>query len=232
MRSSSVPPSALRQVSLFATLRPEDLAALTACMRRRPYAKGQFICYQGDPGTSLYIIETGQVTISLTSPEGKELVLNRLGPGEVFGELALLDGEPRSADAVAAELSQLLLLQRADFLQVLEARPGVAITLLGVLSRRLRHLTEVAGDEAFLDVPARLAKLLLALAEPAGQHPGVAAELAMTPRLTQVALAGLLGVTRESIGIWLRRFERQGVLRRERGRILLLRPESLRQRSA
>src|SRR5688572_1826425 len=157
--------AALAQVKLFAGLAAEDLVALAANLQRRRYGKGQFIFQQGDPGLCLYLVESGKVKIASFSSEGKGLVLNLFGPGDFFGELALLDGEPRSADAVAQEPCQLLLLQRDDFMHFLEARPHVAIKLLATVSRRLRHTTQQAEDIIFFDLPARLARVLLELAE-------------------------------------------------------------------
>src|SRR5919109_3140640 len=135
---SAVNIAALAQGKLFAGLAAEDLVALAANLQRRRYGKGQFIFQQGDAGLSLYLVESGKVKIASFSSEGKGLVLNLFGPGDFFGELALLDGEPRSADAVAQEPCQLLLLQRDDFVRFVEARPRVATALLAALSRRLR----------------------------------------------------------------------------------------------
>src|SRR5947207_10517271 len=101
-------PELLAQVGLFADLSPADLVGLASLMRPRPYAKDEVIYLRGDPGTAFYVIATGKVKITLTSPDGKELILRRLGPGDFHGELALLDDEPRSADAVATEPSVLL----------------------------------------------------------------------------------------------------------------------------
>src|SRR5579884_1542327 len=143
--------TALARVSLFENLPPGELVGLAENLRRRHYTKDQIIIAQGDPGTSLFLIESGRVKICLNSPDGKELVLTVLGPGDFFGELALLDGEPRSADAVALEPSQLLLLRREDFIAFIETRPQVMLRLLTTVSRWLRHTAQVARDEAFLD---------------------------------------------------------------------------------
>jgi CRP-like cAMP-binding protein len=219
-------PSVLGQVPLFAELSADELAGLEACLRRRRCSKGEVIFLQGDPGTSLYIIESGRVKIVLTSPDGKEVILNILGPSDFFGDLALLDGEPRSADAVALEAGQLLLLQRDDFLGFVETNPGVATKLLAVLSRRLRRNAQLLQDAAFLDVPGRLARVILELAESEGQpgRPGVA----ISARLTQTELAGMIGASRESVNKWLGSYERRGLIRCERGLIIVLKPQALR----
>jgi CRP-like cAMP-binding protein len=216
--------SVLRSVNIFVDVPTADLDTLAAGLRRRRYARGQVIFTQGDPGNSLCIIEEGRVRIVVGSDEGKELVLRVLGPGDVFGELAVLDGEPRSADAVAQEPCQLLLLQRSDFLEFIEARPKVATTLLAALSRKVRLTTRQAQDVAFLDVPARVARTVLeqAVADNGG---------ASVCRLTQSELAGLVGATRESVNKWLGYYERQGLIRRQRGAVTILKPEALRRRA-
>ncbi len=223
MASSS---AVLAQIPLFAGLTADELAGLAVCLRGRPYRRGEVIFVQGDPGTSLYLIETGRVKIVLTSPEDKQVILAQLGPADFFGDLALLDGEPRSADAVAQEPSQLWLLQRNDFLRFLETRPAVATRLLAVLSRRLRRNARLLQDAAFLDIPGRLARVILDLAEAEGQPAG--AGLVVAWPLTQAELAAMVGATRESVNKWLRSYERRGLIRRERGLIVVLSPEGLR----
>lgn len=202
------------------------LARVDGCLPRRRYAKGEVIFLQGDPGTSLFIVESGRVKITLSSPEGAEVVLARLGPGDYFGELALLDGEPRSADAIAVEPSRLLLLPRDAFLHLLQSDPAFALDLLALVCRRLRQDVAVAQDVAFLDVPARLAKALLQLAESEGRP--VAEGVALATPLTQTELAGLVGATRESVNKALGCYERQGLIRRIQGGIVVLRPDELR----
>jgi CRP/FNR family transcriptional regulator, cyclic AMP receptor protein len=220
--------AALARVKLFAGLASEDLVALAANLQRRRYGKGQFIFQQGDPGLCLYLVESGKVKIASFSSEGKGLVLNLLGPGDFFGELALLDGEPRSADAVAQEPCQLLLLQRDDFMHFLEARPHVAVKLLATVSRRLRHTTQQAEDIIFFDLPARLARVLLELAE--AERTSAEEEWVITSRPTQTELAEMVGATRESINKWLGVYEEQGLIRRERNQLVILKPEALRKR--
>jgi len=216
----------LADVALFAQLPRDALDELTARVRRRRYRRGELIFVQGDPSRGLYIVSEGRVKLSLTSPEGREVILDLLGPGEVFGELALLDGEPRSTDAVAVEPSELLLLDRDEFLTYVRQRPELAIDLLSILARRLRRETQVLQDAAFVDVPARLARTILQVAEapsPSGQL--------LTPRLTQSDLAGMVGTTREALNKWLGFYENQGLIARQHGRITVLQPERLRRRT-
>jgi CRP/FNR family cyclic AMP-dependent transcriptional regulator len=219
--------SALARVPLFADLTTEELGALATSLRRRRSARGEVLFIEGDPGDSLYIIEEGRVKIALTSPQGKEVVLTILGPSDFFGDLALLDGEPRSADAIAVEACQLLLLRRQDFLSFIDAHPAAAKKLLAVLSRRLRRNAQLVQDAAFLDIPSRLARLLAGLADQEGQPAGTG--VVIGSRLTQTDLAGFIGASRESVNKWLRSFERQGLLRLERGRLVILDVERLRE---
>jgi CRP-like cAMP-binding protein len=148
----------LQQVPMFAGLEPEDLEALAGRLRRRKYQRGATVFVHGDPGSSLYIVESGRVKLGFTSAEGREVILELAGPGDEFGELALLDGDPRSADAVALEPTVLLLLHRDDFLRYVESHARVALQLLVIMSRRLRRDAELIQDAVFLDVPARVAR--------------------------------------------------------------------------
>ncbi|MBZ4422895.1 Crp/Fnr family transcriptional regulator [Myxococcus sp. RHSTA-1-4] len=215
----------LNQVSIFEQLEGDDLEHLSALLRTRRYAKGEVIFHQGDVGTSLYIIRKGQVAIRLGSPDGKEVILALLDRGDFFGELALLDGEPRSTDAVAREESDLLTIRREDFRRYLDARPKVALGLLANLSRLVRHVTQLVHDTTFLDARARLVRVLLELARNQGQ-PG-AEGVVIPQKLTQTELANLCGLTRESTNKWLRFYVREGLLAYEGGRITLVHPERL-----
>ena len=221
--------AALQNVVLFSEFAAEELEGLAGSLRPRRFARGECIFLAGDPGDSLCIIEEGRVRIALPAPDGRgEVTVAVLGPGDFFGELALLDGHPRSADAVGTEAGRLLLLRRADFLGCLEERPRMAIRLLGVLSQRLRHDAELVQDAAFLDVPGRLARVLLRLAEAQGQRRDEA--VLLSTRLTQTDLAGLVGATRESVNKWVGFYERQGLIRCQGGQITVLRPDGLRAR--
>jgi CRP-like cAMP-binding protein len=217
----------LTQIAMFEHLGAEDLERLSALLQVRRYAKGEVIFHQGDVGTALYIVRKGEVAIRLSSSEGKEVILALLGRGEAFGELALLDGEPRSTDAVAREESSLLCLQREDFRSFLQERPQVTMDLLAVLSRMVRRVTQLVHDSAFLDARARLARVLLGLAR-TQEQPGQSGPVVI-PRLTQAELASLCGLTRESANKWLRYYAREGVLTYEGGQLTLLDPVRLRQ---
>jgi CRP-like cAMP-binding protein len=223
-------PELLSQVGLFADLTQPELESLAGLMRRRPYAKDEVIYLRGDPGTAFYVIASGKVKIALTSPEGKELILRRFGPGGFHGELALLDDEPRSADAVATEPTVQFVLQRDAFRQFLAEHPAVATKLLGTVSRYLRSNADLIQDATFLDVPARLARVLLELASKPGSSDLPPAGAVLPDKMKQGELASLVGATRESINKWLGSFERQGLIAYDKGQITLLRPSGLKQR--
>jgi CRP/FNR family cyclic AMP-dependent transcriptional regulator len=220
---------ALAAVPLFRELAAAELELLAAATRRRRYKRGEVIFLEGDPGAGLCIIESGRVNIVLRGEDGRELVLNVYGPGEFFGEFALLDGEPRSADAVAQDACLVHWLRRQDFLAFLESHPRVAWELLAVLSRRLRHTTRVAGDATFRDAPARLARALLELAAVRGR-PGERGTV-LDGRLTQSELAAMIGATRETVNKSLRSFQRRGLLTHDRGTVTILLPDGLRKQA-
>lgn len=219
---------ALRQVPLFAELPPERIQELAQMVRRRTYHRGETIFHKGDPGSGLYILTGGQVKIVLPSETGEEALLAVLEAGDFFGELALFDGLPRSATVVAVQNAEVLVLHRDDFLGFVARNPEVAIALFGVLSRRLRAADELIQDAVFLDVPGRLAKRLLELAERHGRQTpqGIAIEL----KLTQQDLAAMIGATRESVNKHLGWMRDHGLIQLDRQRIVVLRPDYLRKR--
>lgn len=217
----------LSNISLFENLQTEELEHLSTLLRSRRYSKGEVIFHQGDVGTALYILRKGQVNIRLSSDDGKEVILALLDRGDVFGELALLDDEPRSTDAVAREEADLLSLQREDFRKFLDARPQVAMRLLSALSRLVRRVTQLVHDTTFLDARTRLVRVLLELAENQGRPSTEGVVIAQ--KLTQSELANLCGLTRESTNKWLRFYVREGLLSYEGGQITLVKPERLNQ---
>lgn len=216
------------QVPLFATLDAESLREIAAAARRRSYAQGEIIFYRDDPGQVLYLIRKGKVKIFITSPDGHEVVLAVFGPGDCFGELALLDGQPRSAGAVAAEAVEVYALQRSDFINLVMSHPRIAVQVMSVLSRRLRQTDTMIEDLLFLDVHGRVAKKLLDLAEVHGirTEDGILIDM----KLTQSDLAALVGASRESVNKVLGYFADKRFISTEKRKITILRLGDLRRR--
>jgi len=221
-------PRALRQVPLFSGLSDAALSALATRVRVRCYRKGEVLFHKDDPGTSLFLVRTGRVKISTFSAEGKEAVFTVHGPGDVFGELALLDGAPRSATATALELSRLLSLDRASFVSFLREQPDVGLILLGQLTARVRRLSTQVEDLMFLDIPGRLARTLLRLGEQYGRKTERGVEIDLL--LTQTELGGMVGATRVSVNRLLHWFAERGLIAIDERRIVLIRPEALQAR--
>ena len=212
----------LRQIPLFAGLTAAESESLARLLRRRHFERGSVVFRQGDAGTCCYLIATGVIKIARQHTDGREIILALLTEGDVFGELALLDGETRSADAIVQEASELLLLDREPFLAFLDTHAKVAARLLATLSRRLRHTDDLVQDAAFLEVRARLARLILSLSE---QQSGARVQ---PVRLTQGDLASLIGATRESVNRWLKVFVRKGAVRMDKTGLHVVDKEALR----
>ncbi len=161
--------SVLRELPLLAGIPDDHLEALAQCLMLRTYPKDTLIFHQGVAGDALFFIKAGRVRIFLASEDGEEITLNTFGPGEVFGEMSLLDGRPRSASAQALGPTTVLRLDRADFALQLAASPPLIRALVGVMLERFRYTTAYAGSLAFLDVNARVASRLLEFAGRTGQ---------------------------------------------------------------
>jgi CRP/FNR family transcriptional regulator, cyclic AMP receptor protein len=202
----------LRRCALFAGLDEAALRALATHAHRRRFTAGETIFRIGAPGQSMMAVLTGTVRISAPSPDGKEIVLADLGAGEVFGEIALLDGKERSADAVALTNCDLLVLERRDMLGYLERHPSIAVKLLEVLCERLRRTDQQIGEIAFLGLPTRLAKALVRLGGATPQ-----AKLALSQR----ELGSMIGGTRESVNRCLREWHRRGFIELNEGWIII-----------
>lgn len=215
----------LKGIPLFSDMSPEHLAPLVTMLQRRRYRKGQTILRQGDEGDSLFVIVSGRVRIYTLSPEGHELSLTICDQGDFFGEMAMLDGEPRSANAEAMEPTEVLVLHRRAFRNHLLSNPLAAVHIIETLSQRLRRTTESAEDFVTLNVPQRIARKLLELVEHYGveEEEGVLIDL----DLSQEAIASLVGTTRESANRALSRLRERGIVRVERVRIRVLDPEKL-----
>lgn len=210
---------------LLAHFEQDELDELLSYAKTLRYDPHQPIFFKGDPGNGLYAIKRGQVAISVVSADGKEILLNILEEGELFGEIALLDGRERTADATAMVQTELLYIDRRDFVPFLRRQPDVCIRLLTVLCNRLRHVSNIIEDAVFLDLPRRLAKRLLGFARMYGTDTGQGIEVGI--RLSQHELGKLMGTSRESINKQLGQWREAGLIDVKRGRITLLRPADL-----
>ncbi|MGQ0662418.1 MAG: Crp/Fnr family transcriptional regulator [Pseudomonadota bacterium] len=170
---------------------------------------------KGSPGQGMMAVLSGRVKVSSPAPHGKEIMLNVINPGEVFGEIALLDGKERTADATAMSDCELLVLNRRDFVPFLERNPALCIRLLGVLCERLRHTDQQVADLMFLGPAARLAKALLQLAETPGEHSPGGTRIAL--KGTQRELGNRMGLSREGTNKQLRRWGNTGIVGLGRG---------------
>lgn len=212
--SSSFAIDALGRTALFAKVEPDALAACAASLRVRRYRRGETIFHQGDPGDSLYIIESGSVKIVLPSPEGQDdAIIAALARGDFFGELALLDGEPHSATAIAIEPVEALILQQSRFEELLEGQPGLRKALIAGLVAELRRLTGHVEDLHFLDLPGRLASRIIRLAHETS--PGQNLDVRIEWRFTQSELGGMIGGTRQTVNRLLADLTAQGLVRLE-----------------
>jgi CRP/FNR family cyclic AMP-dependent transcriptional regulator len=211
----------LRQVPLFAAFPETDLERLALLLRERRFARGAVILMQGDPGDALFLVADGQVKVVLIGEDGREVILSVLGPGSFFGEMALLDGEPRSAHVIAMEDAVLLQLRREDFQAQLRASPDMALGLLRELSLRLRRADDTIGSLALRDVNGRIAHLLLQFAAEEGGS-------RITRRLTHATIAQMVGASRETASRTLSALAAAGVIRINRREIVILDPIPLR----
>ena len=197
----------------FGHFSQEDVAALRALAITDQVPRGQEVFHRGDEAARLYWVEQGQVRVVVTSPAGRELVIRQFGSGEVFGEIALFAGTPRTATIVATTDTTIASVDARDLRSLLEERPRMALKLLAVFADRLRLTTDALEDSYFLTMRARLAKMLLSLAEEIGEKTETG--LLITEPVSQSLLARLVYATREEVNRELRRWERQGWLRRD-----------------
>jgi CRP/FNR family cyclic AMP-dependent transcriptional regulator len=220
--------SYLKQIDMFASLTDEDAQELMSLTKRRSFRSGEVIFHRDDPGQVLYLIKEGKVKICLISPDGQEISLVVFGKGEYFGELALLDGRPRSADAIALEKVECYSLQRSDFHNAIMKNPRIAIRVLEVLCKRLRDTDQQVEDLIWLDVYGRVAKTLLKLADDHGKKAENGMLIDM--RLTQNVLASMVGASRESVNKVMGYFMDKGILSTDKHRVTIHRPSDLKRR--
>jgi CRP-like cAMP-binding protein len=211
--------------SLFRGLPRETLARIAALATKRTYEEGTIVFMRGDPGDSLCGVATGRVRISASGPGGKEVFLNVMEPGDAFGEIALLDGSPRTATATAMTRTELIIIPRDAFSTLLQSQPQLAAHLIQLLCKRVRWTAEQMEDTALLSVPARLAKRLLSLASAAGRQPERGSKIT----LSQEELAQFLGLSRQITNQHLQTWRAKNWISLGRGSITLQEPEALEQ---
>lgn len=215
---------------LGALTESESRELLAHALRRRVPA-GLVVFRKDDPGDGLYGVLAGRIVVTVESATGKELILNMFGPGEFFGEIALLDGKGRTATAITREPSELLFLNRAVFQPFLARRPEATMRIIALLCGRLRRTTDLVEDSAFLGVATRLAKQLAVLMDrygrPSTHKAGGADAASTTLHISQEELARTLGVSREIVSRQLAVWREAGIVELGRSRLTVLDPEAL-----
>jgi CRP-like cAMP-binding protein len=197
----------LKRTYLFRDLPQSAIERIAALAVPRTYARGEAVFSQGQRGDAVYSVATGRVRISATGAGGQEVFLNIMEPGDMFGEIAVMDGLPRTAGATALDETQLLVIKRMDFLKLLNDEPQLSIKLLQLLCTRLRWTSELVEESAFLPGPARLAKRLLVLAT---LHGRFTAPNRLELRISQAELAHFLGISRQIVNQHLGAWQKKG----------------------
>jgi CRP-like cAMP-binding protein len=211
---------ALGRCRLFEGMGPDELRAMARTLRARRFRRGEVLFHEGDPGDALFVVASGAVKVVVPSEDGEEAILATLRRGDFLGELALLDGAPRSASAVALEATEALALPRDQFLALVATDPAIRDALMASLAGELRRLTTHVAELHFLDLTGRLAARLARLAEEHGDHLPDGSVRLDAP-LTQSDLAAMIGATRQSVNKLLGEFEADGLLKMERDVIVV-----------
>jgi CRP-like cAMP-binding protein len=204
----------LRRVPLFSHLTDTDIDRLAESARERNYPKNSVILFEDDPGDALYVVVTGQVKVVLIGEDGREVILSVLHEGQFFGEMALIDDEPRSAHVIAMQDSNLVVLRREDFQRRLQETPTIALGLLRELSRRMRRADDKIGGLVLLDVNGRVARLLLQMAD---ENDGKT----ITRRVTHHTIAQMIGSSRETVSRTIRELADRGLVEVSRKAIVI-----------
>lgn len=195
----------LSTVPLFRELDRAAIRGFAEYTRERRFSKGAMIVAEGDPGDSLFVVRSGEVKVVLAGEDGRDVILNVLNVGDHFGELALIDGRPRSAHVIATQASSLLMLSRADFRRQVEQSPQVAWGLMVELSRRLRQADGTIGSLVLLDVPGRVAKVLL-------EHATPGEPATLVRQLTHQTIAQMIGASRETVSRAMAEFQEKAII--------------------
>jgi CRP/FNR family cyclic AMP-dependent transcriptional regulator len=203
---------ALGRCPLFSGLGTESRQAIAQSLRTRKFRRGEVLFHEGDPGDSLFIVAAGAVKVVVPSDDGDEAILATLRRGDFLGELALLDGAPRSASAIALEATEALTLPRARFNTLVATEPAIRDALLSSLAAELRRLTAHVAELHFLDLTGRLAAILARLAQEHGTR-DADGSIRLDAPLTQSDVAAMIGATRQSVNKLLGEFVAEGLLR-------------------
>lgn len=203
----------LRKLPFFSEFSEDELAEMVSRAHERTFRRGEVILLEGEAPQAVYFIVHGQVRIYRLSPEGREQVLKRLGPGEAFNLVPVLDGGPNPSSAMAWTDVTVYVIERSHFVQIVREHPAVAMAILTDFAAKLRHMTALVEDLSLRTVGARLAKLLLTQAAEGEAAPR---------RMTQQEMAAQLGTVREVVGRALAELEREGLIRMERHRIVIV----------
>ena len=214
----------LRKHPIFCDLDPEALDQLCRYAKHASLKRGATIVSKGDPGNSLIAVISGTVKISVSSPDGRSAILNLIGPGEIFGEVAVLDGLARTADATANTNCEIYVIDRRDFLPFVRSQPALAMKFIELLCTRLRWTSDQVEEVILQDLPGRLASALLRLTE---KHK--LAQGGRTIAITQQEISEMVGMTRESINKQLRAWATRNWVRLEHGAIVVLNAGMLRE---
>ena len=219
----------LARAGIFQGVDPAAAEALLITLEAVDFPRGHVIFAEGEPGDRLYIIHSGKVKIGRKSPDGRENLLNIMGPSDMFGELSIFDPGPRTSTATTVTEVRVLTMGRPELREWISKRPEIAEQLLRVLARRLRRTNNMLADLIFTDVPGRVAKALLQFARQFGsQEAGL---LRVTHDLTQEEIAQYVGASRETVNKALADFAHRGWLRLEGKSVLILDPERLARRA-
>ncbi|WP_315761369.1 MULTISPECIES: Crp/Fnr family transcriptional regulator [unclassified Bradyrhizobium] len=201
----------LKMNPMFADLGNDELQRLSTLCHTQHIAAGEVLFQKGDPGDALFGVRRGQIRIETGATDGTRLTLNFMGPGDLFGEVAVLDGQERTADATASQATELFVLRREEFLDFLEREPKVAIKIIQLLCQRIRWQSERMEESVLQPLPIRLARRLCALADDFGSE----------VHISQEQLGIFVGAARESVNRQLQTWRKDGILKLQRGRILL-----------
>ena len=223
--SAADPIELLSRVPLFSELSREELERISSVAVPRSFPSGVRVFHEGDHSDACYLVRSGDLRVTREHSDGRAIALATLGPGDIFGELAMLDGEARSASVETLAESELLALPAVDMRRLLAERPEISVKLIAALTRRLRETNERVARQSFQTVPSRVAGVLTQLIAEETSSEG---RLGVTIRMNQADLAQLAGTSRESVSRFLATLERAGVVRVGRGRVTVLEPRRLR----